>query len=427
MAASSAAMSWTLEDLEASFHPHADGVPTFPGYEPGMVIDQSNVDQFKELFDEAMYQHIKDGWTTVKTAPTRPYPLGETYIEATRVAIDDQPDILANKQVTPNYKAGRAFPYELTLDDPMAGTKAAWNYLWGYNWGDNACICPFYWDYKDASTDEGKIERSIKWEFRILAWMHRTQYEPIPQVATNPSQYFRSIVSQAYEPFDLKNTQLLLQRYKDDTRRTDAWLYLGFQRRVRRLATGQITDAFLGTDLMIEDFEGYEGRIYDYKWKLIEKKAVFLPFHHRNELDLADERVEQDGFQFIDFDGKGKCFPKTTYELREVYVVEASPEEEGHPLSKRIMYFDAETFTIPRSVIFDQKGAPWKSFSICQAHSDTYGIASNVGTGVPIDDCFMSFDLQAQHCTTGQFKGIIGPEKTPLSDFNVQAMRKKGR
>ena len=33
------------------------------------------------------------------------------------------------------------------------------------------------------------------------------------------------------------------------------------RRRVRRLAVGQITDAFLGTDAMIEDFEGYNGRI----------------------------------------------------------------------------------------------------------------------------------------------------------------------
>ena len=43
-------------------------------------------------------------------------------------------------------------------------------------------------------------------------------------------------------------------------------LYLGFQRRVRRLAQGQVTDSFLGSDLMIEDFEGYNGRVSDMKW-----------------------------------------------------------------------------------------------------------------------------------------------------------------
>ena len=112
----------------------------------------------------------------------------------------------------------------------------------------------------------------------------------------------------------------------------------GFQRRVRRLATGQITDAFLGTDLMIEDFEGYEGRIDDYTWKLLETRNVFLPFHYRNELPLADYRVEKDGFQFVDYHGRGGCFPNTTYELREVYVVEATPDEAAHPLAKRVLY-----------------------------------------------------------------------------------------
>ncbi|MEW8549000.1 MAG: hypothetical protein AB2533_00970, partial [Candidatus Thiodiazotropha endolucinida] len=29
------------------------------------------------------------------------------------------------------------------------------------------------------------------------------------------------------------------------------------------MASGQVTDAFLGSDVMIEDFEGYNGRIND--------------------------------------------------------------------------------------------------------------------------------------------------------------------
>jgi hypothetical protein len=62
------------------------------------------------------------------------------------------------------------------------------------------------------------------------------------------------------------NTQLLIQRAEDDLKLDNSWMYLGFQRRVRRLATGQTTDAFLGSDVMIEDFEGYNGRVSDMKW-----------------------------------------------------------------------------------------------------------------------------------------------------------------
>ena len=76
------------------------------------------------------------------------------------------------------------------------------------------------------------------------------------------------------EPQDLKDTQLLIQRNEDDLKLDDAYLYLGFQRRVRRLATGQTTDAFLGSDLMIEDFEGYNGRVSDMKWRYLGSKNI---------------------------------------------------------------------------------------------------------------------------------------------------------
>ena len=47
---------------------------------------------------------------------------------------------------------------------------------------------------------------------------------------------------------------------------------------VRRLASVKITDAFLGTDLMIEDFEGYNGRVSDYNWEYGGTRDLLLPF-----------------------------------------------------------------------------------------------------------------------------------------------------
>ena len=423
---SSAAQSWDLEDLEQSFYPYKDGVPSLTGYSPGVVIDKSNVEQFKDALDPGMYAHVTDGWTTMQTAPTRDFPLSEKYIEATRQMVNDQPTVVEGQQVSDNYTAGRAFPHDPDANDPQAGVKMAWNYLWGYNWGDNACICPFYWDLRNAAT--GDVERSFKWNFMLFNWMHRTHYEPIPEVEVNPAKLFRSLVGINSEPFDLRNTQILINRYEDDRKRTDAWLYLGFQRRVRRLATGQITDAFLGTDLMIEDFEGYEGRIFDYDWKFIETKNMFLPFHYHDELPLAAAREETDGFRYVDYNGQGNCFPVTTWELRKVHVIDGSPQETTHPLTKRRMYIDSQTATIPRSLVYDKEGDLWKSFTICQAHSDHYApVTSTIGSGVPIDDCFMVLDIQAMHCTTGQFKAGTDPAQVPIAEMTVQAMRKRGR
>jgi Protein of unknown function (DUF1329) len=412
------------EDVKNSFFPYENYKPEFPGYTAGMVINQGNVEQFKEILDPAMYDHVKKGDVELQTKETESLELHPNYIKATMNAINNPPS-LSGDGLVDNFVAGRAFPKEPDINDPQAGLKLAWNYQYGYNWGDNAAIYPFYWKFRNM--ESGKIERTIKWNFHFLNWKHRVNQQPVPEIPDNPANLFRSVYVYASEPFDIANTQLLIHRYKNDLKRDDAWLYLGFQRRVRRLATGQTTDAFLGTDLMIEDFEGYNNRVSDYDWKFVGSKNALLPFHNHNDLTLAtDMPSEPDGYQFVDFHGKGNCYPKSTWELRKIHELHGTPKDSNHPLSKRVMYLDAQTATIPRQAEFDRKGELWKSFTICQAYPDKH-MAKNKGTGVSIDDCFMMQDLQAGHCTTGQFKGQVDPALNPVSKFSVQNLRKSGR
>ena len=407
-------------DVEQSFYPYKSGKPSVPGLEVGMVINQGNVDSVKDALDPELYNHIKDGWVEIKVGDTTDFILHPNYIEASKkndVTLGDKPGKINN------FIAGRPFPKEPDMNDKRAGEKLAWNYKYGYNWGDNAAIYPFYWKYKNMKN--GKVERQIKFNFHFLNWKHRVNQEPLPEFKNNPSDIFRSIYVQVLEPFDVKNTQLLIHRYEDDLKRDNAWLYLGFQRRVRRLATGQITDAFLGSDLMIEDFEGYNGRISDMNWEYKGTKNVLLPFYNHNEQPLTDEFRDADGYKYIDFHGKGGCFPNVTWQLRKAYVLEATPTDKNHPVGKRVHYVDAQTFTLPRTLIYDRKGDLWKSWMICQAHPDHH-LAKNKGSGVSIDDCFGMMDVQAKHCTTGQFKGQIDPKLNPTSKFTVQNLRTSG-
>jgi hypothetical protein len=108
-----------------------------------------------------------------------------------------------------------------------------------------------------------------------------------------------------------------------------------------------------------------------------------------------------------------------------VYEVEAVPVDDSHPLQKRVHYMDAQTFTIPRTVSYDRKGSMWKTFTIGQAHPDHH-LPKNKGSGVSIDDSFSMIDVQASHCTTGQFKGQVDPKLSPPQMFNVQHMRATG-
>lgn len=261
--AAAAADPVTEDDIQKSFHPYSNWVPSFAGYDPGVVINQGNVEQFKEILDEGLYYFIKNDWIELETDKTTDFPLSEAYIEATRQYATG---VSLNDNGTLNgFVAGRAYPQEPRADDPLAGQKLVWNYQYGFNSGDSETIHPFWWTFRNAKT--GKTERQLKFDWHFLNFSHRVSFAPNPAYATNSAKIYRGIYGTVLEPFDLKNTQLMIHRYEDDTKRDDAWLYLGFQRRVRRLATGQTTDAFLGTDLMIEDFEGYNGRVTDYNWE----------------------------------------------------------------------------------------------------------------------------------------------------------------
>lgn len=420
-ALNAAALAATDADVESTFFPYKKGFPSFPGLAPGMTINKANVDQFKDVLAAGTYKLLKDGLFEMKVGTTTDFALSQAYIDATRANLNKAKLGPKNGDIE-GYVAGRPFPEEPDLKDPRAGEKLAWNYKYGVNWGDNASIDPFYWKYRNMAT--GQVERTIKFDFHFLNLKHRVKDAPIPEVPGNAANLFRAIYVHVKEPNDLKNTQLLIQRYEDDQKLDDAYLYLGFQRRVRRLATGQVTDSFLGSDLMIEDFEGYNGRISDMKWTYKGTRNVLLPMWNHNDLKLAtDLPAEADGYKYVNFGGQGGCFFDGSWQLRKVYVIEATPANPNHPVSRRVFYMDSQLQNMNGAVeIYDRKGELWKVWSVGKSHSDHH-LPLNKGAGIGIDDAFQMIDVQSRHCTTGQFKGQVDYKQNPPGMFQVQHMR----
>ena len=413
------ALAASADDLEQSFNPYRDGYSKFRGPAVGTVINKDNVEQFKDAIDPGLYLSIKKAWQEVTVGPTTALPVDVAKLEATRKT-------LGRTKLGPkigdieDYGAGRPFIEEPDLKDPRAGEKLAWNFKYSAGIGENATIFPFYWRYRDMKT--GAVERTLKFSFHFLKYKHRA-HEPSPEITPNPSGVLLGIYGKVLEPIDLKNTQLLIHRYDDDHKIDDAYMYFGFQRRVRRLATGQTTDAFLGSDVMIEDFEGYNAQISDMKWTFKGSRNLLLPFFNHSELTLANDMpAEADGYRFVNFSGYGGCFPDVTWQMRKVFIVEAEPLVLNHPVSKRIFYLDAQSMHISRALIYDRKGELWKIGTIGKSHPD-FHLPENKGAGTPIDDAFSAVDVQALHCTTGQFKGRVDAVTNRPSLFQVQNMR----
>ncbi|MDN5874093.1 MAG: DUF1329 domain-containing protein [Sinobacteraceae bacterium] len=407
--------------VDASFNPYAKSMPSFEGYKPGMVINQSNVDQFKSILTNAQYLVIKKGWYKMHTIPTFSMMLPKSFREATKadyknVKIDPKTGNLDG------YVAGRPFPEDPSKDDPQAGLKLAWNFQHGLNWGDNGTIKPFYFNYRDLQS--GSLDRTVQLAYHTINFMHRFQNPPIPNIEPNPAGIYRAIYLRVSEPNALRNTQLLIQRHEDDRRQDSDFIYLGFQRRVRRLPAAQTTDSFLGSDLMIQDFEGYNDRVGAMKWTYLGTKYVMTPLYRHNKLKLSNEHPA-DGYHFVAFGGQGQCFPNINWQLRKVYILEGVPVSKSSPIGKRIIYMDAQTGALPQTDIYDKKGQLWKDWTIGKTDPD-YQLPGNKGSGIPIDDSFFMVDLEAKHCTTGQFKGRVNAEENPPSMFTTQHMRNVG-
>ena len=293
-----------------------------------------------------------------------------------------------------------------------------------YLGGDSGSISPFYWQYRDLKS--AKVERELAFEASSLRYQHRTLLAPLPALPNNPAGIFNALYLRVSRPADIRNTQLLIHRLEDDTQREQAWLYLGTQRRVRRLATGQNTDAFLGSDIMIEDFLGYNGRIMDMHWRFLETREVLLPFYHHNDLSLDQREGSDQAFGFVAFGGQGGCFPQIYWQFRRAHLVEAVPKSPDHPLSKRLYYVDAETYLPAYGRLYDNRGKLWKFAIAAYSHPDHH-LTENAGSHVPIFDAATMIDLQAGHCTTLQPRTVVNAPGIKASGFAVQALRSKGR
>lgn len=416
--AASQTMAVTDAEIDASFNPYQAGAIALPGISPGMKIDKANVQKFRDIIDPATYALIEQGKLEFPIEETHSIPLHSNYVAATK-KYAAQVKLGSAKGTIDGYVAGRPFPAKPDKSDPRAGEKLAFNYKYTQIVGDSGRIYPFVWQYKDAKS--GKVERQLEFDFNFLSYKHRTTQAPVADIEPNPSKIYRGIYLKVLNPQDLKNTQLLIQRFDDDTKLDDSYLYLGFQRRVRRLAAGQTTDSFLGSDIMIEDFEGYNGRVLDMDWKYIETKVMLMPFYRHSEWKQTEPK-DQDGYGQVKFAGQAACFPNVPWSLRVVHVIEGTPTEARNPIGKRVMYMDAQVSTFPMILIYDRKGELWKRWGIGFSDS-AYHAPANKNAGIAIYTSASMFDLQAQHCTTFQPRMISDPVLNPPSIFNVQNLR----
>jgi len=247
-----------------------------------ILLTKENASQYSDFIDKPLLQLINDGYVSIKVGETVKFPLNKNFLNQTK-KYQNTASIEVNTGKLLNYQEGLPFVDEPILSDPQAGLKIAWNMRYAYG-GDSSLVEPFIWHYRNMKSD--KIERTLSFIGKTLRFKHRLSSLPETELPNNASGIFNTIYLMAKKPFDLKNTQLLVHRLEDDSARERTWLYLSVHRRVRRLPSGQSTDAFLGSDIMIEDFIGYNGRIMDMTWNYLKTEEILVPFFNYDQITL---------------------------------------------------------------------------------------------------------------------------------------------
>jgi hypothetical protein len=175
-----------------------------------------------------------------------------------------------------------------------------------------------------------------------LAMLPEQNYQA--KVPDSSTRFFKDRI-EFLDPFNVKGTMFVVERMLDLHADDQVNTYLPTERRVRRFSAQERADRFMGSNTTLDDFEGFSGRVLDYKWTYLGKRRV---------LDIVDPRLPT-----LQFFGPYSRIPDDRWQLRDCYVVELHSVWEGHPYRSRVMLIDQETFDVAISLVFDHDNRLW--------------------------------------------------------------------
>ena len=337
----------------------ATGIAAAPGYalEPGAMVDQSTVDQVKDLLPPEVYNHFKKGDYTNKLVdfPDARWSWDDGFEEATRrngerlVLDEHKSPIDKDTKKRPDYIQGLPFPV-IDEKDPDAGYKALWNLDYAYYTGGNSHnFTILNWVSRRG------IDRSAVQDVFFLYYDGQPrEYSP----AKNPENFLFQFLAVTITPADLQGTSALGYRFKDPTKRDLSWAYVPALRRVRAVSPANRSDGFLGSDQSQDDGFFFDGKPEDFEWKIVGHKEA-LRFVDPDSIAGKTERKALPGggwrtilfnndrtvgFQMKDWKGVPWAPVAAGVAKRKFWVLEGVPKDKYYLYGKIELWIDDKSW-----------------------------------------------------------------------------------
>ncbi len=366
----------------------------FADVKPGDVVTAANAGEVRGLVPDELAQYTIENFPELEMTivATEDYPVHPKYVEAT-VKYACQASLGAKGELV-NYVAGQPFPFsewaktatqhrcDLTPDDPQIGTKLAWNF--NFRWQAGGTHMPHtgqsFWRGKGDNT--WKIAQG---EYRRTYFSHRADLLPgttdlVPGTKLEFAEY-----NETTAPFDMRGQRFLVYRYKNPLEKDDdIWAYVPSLRRVRRIVSSERADSLFGTDFTFEDLYLFSGHVWEHEWRYQGDPTVLAPMDSRRTcfpLNVPGSQLGDDAQFFACKFGPYRALPFVgeTWQKRTTVKLEQTPKSPAHPYSRRILWYDKETFSPLMSIAWDRDAKPYRVGWYVGRWSENTGNASDQG------------------------------------------------
>jgi hypothetical protein len=234
----------------------------------------------------------------------------------------------------------------LQLPHPKNGLELAFSYdRTGPSMSDQISFNPITFIMINR---KGKTERIEKANLYWRMYSGRYKLPPIPNTPGKEDIIEKGSLIMLY-PYDLKGFSAVRTRFWDVTKPDDFISYIPALRRVRRLAGTDTQDPIIGTDIPWEDWRGWWQNLSQKVWPAeykIKGEGIFLTPVRRLRRPAKLE--------------KGLVY--TDWEKRPLWVLEIDYNTPQYIYSRRVIYFDKETFQLVMIEDYDQRGNLWKTW-----------------------------------------------------------------
>jgi len=338
---------------------------------PGDVLDKTNWEIAKGLLPDEIIGWIKKGDFVLQVGELS-YKLADylpAYVCKARSAnvgkyMLDEDGWIVEKATGKRgqHIIGHPFP-NVDPEDPKVGEKIVYNFFYtGHSSGN--FVTQLHTDYIRKSG----YARSTLGEMHNMTMVGN----PTSVAQDNPDDVEKYTLFVARSPYDIAGAAVMTWRYLDPQKPDNTFTFLPAIRRVRRMSSGNRSDAMFGSDGSVDDSGCFDGKVTSMEWKFLRRQEALLPFVSAVPTRLVkgeegawnspeDIEVMIYGYEKKGWQGAQWAPVNWLWVKKPVVVLQVKAKDPYYNYGIQHIWVQTETWAAVYKQIFDKAGAYWKT------------------------------------------------------------------